>query len=130
MRVSRFTFTATNIANSEVVLYTDPDGLQGNIYHFGGDIQFGPGLPSCLSNVFSFKDGMLYISQGEKSMTGSSTATNNAVTCALRINVDGSIPAGNNNGGKKPACWLWGLRNGDLFSPASHASLPLPLGHP
>jgi hypothetical protein len=49
MRVSRFTFTATNIANSEVVLFTDSDGLQGKIYHFGGDIQFGPGLPSCLS---------------------------------------------------------------------------------
>ena len=28
MRVSRFTFTASNVAASEQVLYIDPDGLQ------------------------------------------------------------------------------------------------------
>ena len=41
--VSRFTFTAANIAASELLLYSDPDGLQGQIWHFGGDITFGPG---------------------------------------------------------------------------------------
>lgn len=43
MRISRFTLTASNIPNSEKVIYNDPDGLQGQIYHFGGDLSFGPG---------------------------------------------------------------------------------------
>ena len=33
------------------------------------------------------------------------------MTCTIRINPDGTIPANNNNGFKKPACWLYGLRN-------------------
>ena len=45
MQISRFTFSNSGsaMAASEKVLYIDPDGLQGQIYHFGGDLSFGPG---------------------------------------------------------------------------------------
>lgn len=44
-RISRFSFNSANIAGSELVLWTDPDGFSfsSHPYHFGGDLSFGPG---------------------------------------------------------------------------------------
>ena len=57
-------------------------------------------------------DGKLYLTQGEKSMTWGAQASGNTITCGLRLNLDGSIPAGQGTGFKLPQCWLWGIRNG------------------
>ena len=100
-RISRFTMNGnTIVAGSEsVVLNLDP--LSSATNHNGGTIQFGP-------------DGKLYVGVGENANSANSQNLDTYLGKILRINSDGSVPAGNPfTGGtaQRQRVWESGMRN-------------------
>ncbi|HEX6168588.1 MAG TPA: PQQ-dependent sugar dehydrogenase [Chitinophagaceae bacterium] len=100
-RISRFTMSGnTIVAGSEsVVLNLDP--LSSATNHNGGTIDFGP-------------DGKLYVGVGENANTAHSQNLDTYHGKILRINADGSVPAGNPFAGgtaQRQRVWEYGMRN-------------------
>ena len=100
-RISRFTMSGnTIVAGSEsVVLNLDP--LSGATNHNGGTIMFGP-------------DGKLYVGIGENANSTNSQNLDTYHGKILRINSDGSVPAGNPFVGgtaQRQRVWEYGMRN-------------------
>jgi glucose/arabinose dehydrogenase len=100
-RISRFTMSGnTIVAGSEsVVLNLDP--LSSATNHNGGTIDFGP-------------DGKLYVGVGENANTANSQNLDTYHGKILRINSDGSVPAGNPFAGgtaQRQRVWEYGMRN-------------------
>ena len=100
-RISRFTMSGnTIVAGSEsIVLNLDP--LSSATNHNGGTIDFGP-------------DGKLYVGIGENANTAHSQNLDTYHGKILRINSDGSVPAGNPfTGGtaQRQRVWEYGMRN-------------------
>eukprot|EP00729_Bicosta_minor_P002163 gene2163-12655_t len=86
---------------SEVVIWHDTDRFAaGYHWHYGGQLSWGP-------------DGRIYLSLGDKYSEQFQRSPRHHAGCILRLNKDGSIPAGNLPAHvKPPACWSHGLRNG------------------
>lgn len=114
-RVSRFTASSVNpdvvLAGSEVAIL-DLNNLSGATNHNGGAIHFGP-------------DGKLYVAVGENANSANSQTVGNLLGKILRINSDGTIPAGNpttfpgitgSPTGQNQAIWSVGLRNPYTFT--------------
>ena len=106
--ISRFThaersggLTSTSHFSSEVVLWHDTDQFAaGYHWHYGGQLSWGP-------------DEKIYLSLGDKYSEQFQRSSSHHAGCILRLNKDGSIPAGNlPSHVKPPACWSHGLRNG------------------
>ena len=99
-RISRFTANGnTAVAGSEsVVLNLDP--LSSATNHNGGTMQFGP-------------DGKLYVGVGDNANSANAQNLNTYHGKILRINSDGSVPAGNpfTGGAQRSRVWSYGLRN-------------------
>src|SRR5688572_11661979 len=100
-RISRFTMNGnTIVAGSEsIVLNLDP--LSGATNHNGGIIQFGP-------------DGKLYVGVGENANTAHAQNLDTYHGKILRINSDGSVPAGNpftSGTAQRQRIWEYGMRN-------------------
>jgi glucose/arabinose dehydrogenase len=101
-RVSRFTANGNvAVTGSELVLL-DLDPLALSSHHNGGAIHFG-------------NDGKLYIAVGDNVQPTNAQSLGNTFGKILRINRDGSIPAGNpffdRTTGIDRAIWALGLRN-------------------
>ena len=100
-RISRFTANGdVAVAGSEVIIL-DLDPLSSATNHNGGNMQFGP-------------DGKLYIGTGENANTDWAQDLNSYHGKILRINADGSVPAGNpytTGSSQKLRVWSYGLRN-------------------
>lgn len=96
-RVSRFTMTG-NTAGSELAILDMPT-LSG-IFHNGGSMVFG-------------NDGKLYIGVGDNQVGANSQNLDSYLGKLLRINPDGSVPAGNpfTGGAQRSRIWSYGLRN-------------------
>jgi glucose/arabinose dehydrogenase len=105
-RVSRFTASSdTAVSGSEVVLL-DLENLSTATNHNGGGIHFGA-------------DGKLYVSVGENANSANSQSLSTRLGKVLRVNSDGSIPAGNpfaTTTGLNQAIWAMGLRNPFTFA--------------
>ncbi|MBC7923690.1 MAG: PQQ-dependent sugar dehydrogenase, partial [Ferruginibacter sp.] len=105
-RISRFTANGdVAVAGSERVVL-DLDALSSATNHNGGAMHFG-------------KDGKLYVAVGENA--NASYAQNLDVYHGklLRINADGSVPAGNpyaSGSEQKKRVWAYGLRNPYTFA--------------
>ena len=100
-RISRFTLTGNTIspASESVVLNLDP--LSSATNHNGGTIDFGP-------------DGKLYVGVGENANTAHAQNLDTYHGKILRINSDGSVPAGNPFVGgtaQRQRVWEYGMRN-------------------
>jgi glucose/arabinose dehydrogenase len=100
-RISRFTMSGnTIVAGSEsVVLNLDP--LSSATNHNGGTIMFGP-------------DGKLYVGIGENANSANSQNLDTYHGKILRINSDGSVPAGNpfiGGTAQRQRVWEYGMRN-------------------
>ena len=100
-RISRFTANGdVAVTGSEVqVLNLDPLSTATN--HNGGTMQFGP-------------DGKLYVGVGENANGANSQNLDTYLGKILRINADGSVPAGNpftSGSSQKQRLWEYGLRN-------------------
>src|SRR5436190_2563628 len=100
-RISRFTMNGNTIVtgSESVVLNLDP--LSSATNHNGGTIQFGP-------------DGKLYVGVGENANPPNSQSLDTYHGKILRINSDGSVPAGNPfTGGtaQRQRVWEYGMRN-------------------
>ncbi len=100
-RISRFTANGdVAVAGSEVlVLNLDPLSTATN--HNGGTMQFGP-------------DGKLYVGVGENAFGANAQNLDTYLGKILRINADGSVPAGNpftSGSSQKQRLWEYGLRN-------------------
>ncbi len=100
-RISRFTANGdVAVAGSEsVVLNLSP--LSSATNHNGGTLAFGP-------------DGKLYVGVGENANGPNAQNLDNYLGKVLRINADGSVPAGNPfTTGSEPRkrIWAYGLRN-------------------
>jgi glucose/arabinose dehydrogenase len=96
-RVSRFTMTG-DVAGSEQPILDLPT-LSG-IFHNGGGLAFG-------------NDGKLYVAVGENQVGSNSQNLDNYLGKILRINSDGTVPAGNPFTGNaaRSRIWAYGLRN-------------------
>ena len=102
-RLSRFTANASitgTIANSEVVLYQDPQ--TANAEHHGGAINFG-------------NDGKLYFTTGEHFDPAAAQLLTSPRGKIHRINPDGTVPTDNpfydGAGPNVDSIWALGLRN-------------------
>ncbi|HMG93787.1 MAG TPA: PQQ-dependent sugar dehydrogenase, partial [Chryseolinea sp.] len=105
-RISRFTANGDVVlAGSEsIVLELDP--LSGATNHNGGAMHFG-------------KDGKLYIAIGENATASNAQNLDTYHGKLLRINKDGSVPAGNpftTGSEQRQRVWAYGLRNPYTFS--------------
>lgn len=100
-RISRFTANGdVAVANSEFVVL-DLDPLSGATNHNGGSMAFRP-------------DGKLYIAVGDNADGGNAQNLNNHLGKVLRLNADGSTPAGNpftTGTDARKRIWVYGLRN-------------------
>lgn len=99
-RISRFTANGdVAVAGSELpILNLDP--LSSATNHNGGTLAFGP-------------DGKLYVGVGENANSANAQTLNNYLGKILRINSDGSVPAGNpfTGTGARQRIWAYGMRN-------------------
>lgn len=97
-RVSRFTLGSNDLATGETAILDLPT-LSG-IYHNGGGLAFGP-------------DQKLYVAVGENQVGSNSQNLDNYLGKVLRINSDGTVPAGNPFTGNaaRSRIWVYGLRN-------------------
>jgi glucose/arabinose dehydrogenase len=105
-RISRFTGNGDVVLpNSEsIVLELDP--LSNATNHNGGAMQFG-------------KEGQLYVAVGENANSSYAQNLDTYHGKILRINKDGSIPAGNpfpTGSEQRKRVWAYGLRNPFTFS--------------
>jgi glucose/arabinose dehydrogenase len=100
-RISRFTMSGNtaSLASESVVLNLDPLSTATN--HNGGNLQFG-------------LDGKLYVGVGENATPAKAQDTTTYHGKILRINSDGSVPAGNPFPSGSPHAqriWEYGMRN-------------------
>jgi glucose/arabinose dehydrogenase len=100
-RISRFTVSGNTIssATESVVLNLDP--LSSATNHNGGTIQFGA-------------DGKIYVGVGENANSANSQNLDTYLGKILRINSDGSVPAGNpftSGSAQRQRVWEYGMRN-------------------
>lgn len=100
-RISRFTANGdVALAGSEsVVLNLDP--LSSATNHNGGTLAFGP-------------DGKLYVGVGENANGANAQNLDTYLGKVLRINPDGSVPAGNpytTGSEQRKRVWAYGMRN-------------------
>ncbi|MEO5976790.1 MAG: PQQ-dependent sugar dehydrogenase [Chryseolinea sp.] len=105
-RVSRFTANGDveETGSEQIILELDP--LSSATNHNGGAMHFG-------------LDGKLYIAVGENANSANAQNLNTYLGKLLRINKDGSIPAGNpfpSGTEQKKRVWAYGLRNPFTFS--------------
>jgi glucose/arabinose dehydrogenase len=105
-RVSRFTAAGNQAsAASEFVVWQNT--ADANVWHQGGDLQFGP-------------DGYLYISVGDHLDSQSAQLLTSYNGKILRVDRDGLAPAGNpfydGSGPNLDAIWARGLRNPFRFT--------------
>jgi glucose/arabinose dehydrogenase len=103
-RISRFTFNGDIIdpASEVVILNLDPLG-SATIHNSG-----------CMR----FYDGKLYVTVGENSVGANAQNLDKNLGKLLRINPDGSIPAGNpftTGSTQRKSIWAYGLRNPFTF---------------
>ena len=100
-RVVRYTAGASNPdvaeAGSAQVILDNIPSQSG--YHNGGSLHFGP-------------DGKLFVAVGENHTSSNAQSTSSITGKLLRLNADGSIPAGNPYGNP---VWSLGLRNPFTF---------------
>jgi len=99
-RISRFTANGDQVVGGSEVVVLDLDPVSATI-HNGGTMQFGP-------------DGKLYIGVGENSVPQNAQNLNTYHGKILRINPDGSVPAGNpytTGNNQRRRVWSYGLRN-------------------
>ncbi|RBL92792.1 PQQ-dependent sugar dehydrogenase [Chitinophaga flava] len=96
-RVSRFTMTG-DVAGSETAILDLP--TLSAIYHNGGGLSFG-------------NDGKLYVSVGDNKVGANAQNLDSYMGKLLRINTDGTVPAGNPFSGsaQRSRVWAYGLRN-------------------
>ncbi len=104
-RLSRITVVG-DIADpaSELVLLESDQ--PGEVYHHGGEVQFGP-------------DGKLYWAMGMNTFNPNSQDLSNIHGKILRLNPDGSVPPDNpfvDVPGAIPQIWAYGLRNPFRFT--------------
>ncbi len=104
-RISRFTANGDVVVPGSEVVVLNLDPLSSANNHNGGAMHFGP-------------DGKLYVAIGENASPNKSQDLNTYHGKLLRINANGSIPAGNpfTSGSKqKRSVWAYGLRNPYTF---------------
>ncbi len=96
-RVSRFTMTG-DVAGGETPILDLP--ALNAIYHNGGGMTFG-------------NDGKLYVAVGENQVGSNAQNLDSYLGKLLRINSDGTVPAGNpfTGGAARSRVWAYGLRN-------------------
>jgi glucose/arabinose dehydrogenase len=100
-RISRFTVSGNTIALSSESVVLNLDPLSSATNHNGGTIQFG-------------LDGKLYVGVGENANTANSQNLDTYHGKILRINSDGSVPAGNpftTGSAQRQRVWEYGMRN-------------------
>ncbi len=100
-RISRFTVNGNTIALSSESVVLNLDPLSSATNHNGGTIQFGP-------------DGKLYVGVGENANTAHAQNLDTYHGKILRINADGSVPAGNpftTGSAQRQRVWEYGMRN-------------------
>jgi len=105
-RISRFTADGdvALVGSESIVLELDP--LSGATIHNGGAMHFG-------------KDGKLYVAIGENGTSSNAQNLDTYHGKLLRINKDGSVPAGNpftTGSEQRKRVWAYGLRNPYTFS--------------
>lgn len=96
-RVSRFTMSGDVLTGEQVILDFPNDT---HMYHNGGGITFGA-------------DGKLYVLAGDDTNTANAPNLDSPFGKVLRINSDGTVPAGNpfTGGTVRSKVWGYGLRN-------------------
>jgi glucose/arabinose dehydrogenase len=100
-RISRFTANGDVVVTGSEVPILDLDPIGSSLLHFAGDMKFGP-------------DGKLYVSTGDDVHGSNSQNLDSYHGKILRINPDGSVPAGNpytSGSNQKLRVWASGLRN-------------------
>ena len=100
-RISRFTANGNTVVAGSEMPILDLDPLSSATNHNGGSMQFGP-------------DGKLYVAVGENANSANSQDLDTYLGKILRINTDGSAPAGNpytSGSSQKLRVWDYGLRN-------------------
>ncbi|MEP7165820.1 MAG: PQQ-dependent sugar dehydrogenase [Ferruginibacter sp.] len=100
-RISRFTANGNVVVPGSEIPILDLDPLSSATNHNGGSMQFGP-------------DGKLYVAIGENANSANSPNLDTYLGKILRINADGSVPAGNpftSGSNQKLRVWSYGLRN-------------------
>ena len=100
-RVSRFTANGDRALDGSETVILEVDPLSGANNHNGGAMAFGA-------------DKKLYIGVGENANPANSQNLDNYLGKLLRINADGSVPAGNpflTGTEAKKRIWSYGLRN-------------------
>ncbi|HEX6226657.1 MAG TPA: PQQ-dependent sugar dehydrogenase [Chryseolinea sp.] len=105
-RISRFTANGDVVVPGSESIVLELDPLSGATNHNGGAIHFG-------------KDGKLYVAIGENANTSHAQNLDTYHGKLLRINKDGSVPAGNpyaTGSEQRKRIWAHGLRNPYTFS--------------
>jgi len=100
-RISQFTANGNVVLPGSEVVVLDLDPLSTATNHNGGNIQFG-------------LDGKLYVGIGENANPANAQDTNTYHGKILRINSDGSVPAGNpftSGSAQRQRIWEYGMRN-------------------
>lgn len=100
-RISRFTASGDTVVPGSEVVVLNLDPLSTATNHNGGTIHFGP-------------DGKLYVGVGENANSANSQNKDTYLGKILRINSDGSVPAGNpftTGTAQKMRLWEYGMRN-------------------
>jgi glucose/arabinose dehydrogenase len=100
-RISRFTANGNVVVPGSELVLLNLDPLSSATNHNGGTIQFG-------------KDGKLYVGIGENANSANAPNLDTYLGKILRINPDGSVPAGNpftSGTAQKQRIWQYGMRN-------------------
>src|SRR4030095_8478596 len=100
-RISRFTASGNVVVPNSEVMVLNLDPLSTATNHNGGNLQFGP-------------DGKLYVGIGENANPLNSQNLDTYHGKILRINSDGSVPAGNpftSGSAQRQRVWAYGMRN-------------------
>ena len=104
-RLSRITVTGNTADPASELILLESD-QQGNVFHHGGEVRFGP-------------DGKLYWAMGMNTNNLNSQNLTNLHGKIHRINKDGSIPTDNpfySTPGAVKSIWAYGLRNPFRFT--------------
>jgi len=104
-RISRFTASGDVVAAGSEVVVLNLDPLSSATNHNGG--------------AMHFKNGLLYVAVGENANGANAQNLDTYLGKILRINPDGSVPAGNpftTGSEQRRRVWAYGLRNPYTFS--------------
>ena len=99
-RISRFKGNGDVVVPGSETVVLDLDPLSSSVIHYGGAMHFG-------------LDGKLYVAVGENATPAHAQNLDTYHGKILRINPDGSVPAGNPFSGsaQRSRVWAYGLRN-------------------